>query len=175
MAVAVNVDGLCQIWVGTGTEDDLELLGYTRNGAELTGEAFMLDVPGDENGGDDGPPVEIESLGEIYRIRLELTKYDPSIADKVCCRLKSGTAGVPGTPGQLVFSGTKYFRLLLKPLSPADGATAVRPWNFLRAVPKGAIELNKGTKYSTLIMEWECHKTKWDDDPVNTLFNSTTD
>jgi len=174
MSVAVVIDGLCQIWVGTGAGDDLEALGYTRNGAECTAEAFMLDVPGDENGGDDGPPVEIEYLGELYRIRVEMTKFDPAIADKVACRLKGGTVGVPGIPGQLVFAGDKHFRLLIKPISPADGETAVRPWNFFRAVPKGAIEINKGTKYSTLIMEWECHKTASDHETdAHTIFDAT--
>ena len=63
MPPQIQVAGLAPIKV------DGELLGYTRNGADTTKEAYWLDVPGDENGGDDGPPIDVQYLGEIARVR----------------------------------------------------------------------------------------------------------
>lgn len=154
MANQVNVDGAALVKVGTGDADALEILGYTRNGAEVTHEAFFIDVPGDENGGDEGPPVEVEELGEISRVRCELTKFDEAVANKVRCRLKGGTAGTKATPGTLVFADSKSFRLAI--------VTTNRPLDFPRAIPRAAIEINKGTKFSTLIVEFECHKNASD-------------
>lgn len=152
MPIQVNVAGLTLIKVGTGGGGTLEDLGYTRNGAETTKEAFWLDVPGDENGGDEGPPVEIQFLGEIARVRLELTKYDPLILEKVAARVAGITAGTVSASdvGVLMFNASKSIRLAL--------ANSNMPRNFPRAIPRGAIELNRGTKFSTALLEFECHK-----------------
>jgi len=148
-SVVPQVAGVCNVQVGTGQGGALEPLGYTRNGAEITLEPFMLDVPGDQNGGDDGPPVDIQELGEIGRVRLELTKWNADVAAKVQARLKDGVAGTKATPGTLIFADEKYFRLLL--------GTPTLPLNFPIGIPRNAIEVNKGTKFSTLVMEFECH------------------
>ena len=151
MAVAVQVAGACPVLIGTegASIGSMNTLGYTRNSADVTKEAFWLDVAGDENGGDDGPPIEIQYLGEIARIRLELTKFDPTYADEVRARLAGGTAGTLGTVGTLMFSSTSCMRLLLN--APND------PRNFPRCFPRQAIEIGRGTKYSTFICEFEAH------------------
>jgi hypothetical protein len=61
--------GKATIRVNTGSAGVLETVGYTRNGADLTTEGFWIDVPGDENGGDSGPPIEIQYVGEMARVR----------------------------------------------------------------------------------------------------------
>ena len=149
MAVTIVVRGLVTVAVDADSGGGLETLGYTRNGAEITSESFMLDVPGDENGGDDGPPVDIQYLGEIARVRLELTKFDSDVAAKIEARLKDGTFGVIPLPGQLIMAGQAYMRLLLN--------TPTGPRNYLRAIPRMPIEHNVGTKYTTLMVEFECH------------------
>jgi len=168
MALAIQVDGLAAISVDTGIANAMEVLGYTRNGAEITLEDFWLDVPGDEHGGDDGPPIDVQELGEIARVRLELTKYDTLVADKIKARLLGGTAGVKQTSGKLVFANSYSYRLLV------NSATQ-RPYNFLVAIPRMPWEENKGTKFSTLIFEFECHKTNADAEPANTLYNASID
>ena len=150
MASAIQVRGACQVKVGTGEADALEELGYTRNGADITLESMFLDVPGDQNGGDDGPPIDVQYLGDIARVRLELTKWDEAVADKAIPRVKGGTPGTPSLSGTLMFQDSKCYRLLLN--SPSE------PRNFLRAFPRMPIEINAGTKFSTLVVEFECHK-----------------
>jgi len=139
----------------------LEDLGYTGQGADVQNQGFFLDVPGDENGGDAGPPIDIQYMGEIARIRLELTKWDSAIAAKIQTRLLAGTAGTPGTAGTLMFSGSKTVRVLL--------STTSGPMNFPRCFLRNPWEINKGTKYSRLVLEFEAHK-----DGSGILYNAVT-
>lgn len=163
MAATVHVAGACEIKVKfpTAISGALTSLGYTRNMADVTKEAFWLDVPGDENGGDDGPPIEIIYLGEIARIRLELTKWDDTPANAIRARIDAATAGTPTTPGTMAFSATKAFRVLLN--------SANDPRNFPRVIPRSSIEIGRGTKYSSLILELEAHK-----DSSGVLYNALT-
>lgn len=160
MALAVWVGGATLIQVGTGGAGALEDLGYNRNNVDTIKEGFFLDVPGDQNGGDDGPPIEIQYLGEIARVRVEMTKFDNTIADKVRARVQSGTAGTISSVGALMFAGTLFMRLRL------TNANLIR--NFPRAIPRGAIEIGRGSKFSTFVCEFECHK-----DNSGILYNGT--
>ena len=151
MAEVIQVHGACECQISTNAQGGgaLTTLGFTRNFAEIRKEARFLDVPGDENGGDDGIPIDIQYLGEIAIIRLELTKYDTTAANHVRARLDGVTTGVNATIGALVLSATNTMRLLLK--SPT------LPFNFPLVVPNGAIEIGIGTKYSTLICEFTAY------------------
>jgi hypothetical protein len=161
MASTPQSFGPAKISTGTGTSQALEELGYTRQGADIRDQAFFLDVPGDENGGDQGPPIDIQYLGEIAIIRLELTKWDETVAAKVRSRLASGTEGQPGTAGTFMFQDSKTIRVLVEPTTG--------PMNFPRAFLRREWEINKGTRYSTLVLEFEAHK-----DASGDVYNSTT-
>jgi hypothetical protein len=150
MAKQVNVAGLALIRLGVGVSA-LQDLGYTVNGATIVTEGHAVNIPGDENGGDDGPPIEIQMLGETARVRLELTKWDPAVQLVLETRLGGGTAGTPAAAGTLVFANSNFFRLVVN--SP------VTPRNFPCAtLVRTPIEINKGTKYSRLVCEFECYK-----------------
>ena len=161
MAETVNKDGLCAIKIAAPFGGTLELLGYSRNGVEPDLEPYFDDVPGDQNGGDNGPPIEIQYFGEIARVRIEVTKFDPAVAAKITARCPSATAGTPHAVGTLLFAEGEYYRLLLH--------TPTRPMNFTRAIPRGAVTANKGTKWQTYTCEFECHK-----DANGVLYNATT-
>lgn len=160
MAVAVITTGPAYVSVGTGVAGALEALGYSINGVEIFENVFMGDVPGDQNGGDEGPPIDIQYFGQVDRVRMELSKYDQAIADKIRPRLLGGSAGTVGTPGTLVAGGAVYYRLLINPTT--------LPRNYLAAVPREPIEVNRGTKFSRLVLEFECHNF------TGTLWNTTT-
>jgi len=163
MAETVNVAGACQVRIAAPdvAAGALQTLGFTRNFAETRKEAFFLDVPGDQNGGDDGPPIEVIYLGEIAIVRLELTKYDLTVCNVVRSRVSGATAGQPFTAGTLMFSGVRTMRLLLNAASD--------PRNFPRVIPRNAQEIGRGTKFSTYICEFECHK-----DGSGVLYNAVT-
>lgn len=165
MAVTPHVAGLATIKIDDFTGPGLQTLGYTRDGAEMSEETFWGDVPGDERGGEQGPPIDIQYFGAIARVRLELTKWDSAVQALIEAAVPGGTAGSPMVidPGTLIFTAGKHFRLLIS--TPTD------PRNFLLAIPRMPRELNKGTKFSTLVTEWECHA---DPNNGNVLWNTTT-
>ncbi len=153
MAASVVVAGVAEVQIYSTAGAAMAILGYTRNGVEITKEGFFLDVPGDSNGGDDGPPIDVQYHGETARIRCELTKFDNALADEIKGRIADlDTNSTPGTPpgaGVLMFAGAEAIRLLIN--------SASDPINFPRVFPRFPIEQNRGTKFSTLIVEFEAH------------------
>ncbi|MGH7743823.1 MAG: hypothetical protein ACREQ5_03255 [Candidatus Dormibacteria bacterium] len=161
MAVAIQVAGLCTVQVASSGSlsplPSLVTLGYTMDGAEITFNGFFLDVPTDENGGDAGPPTDVQFMGMTANIRLQFTKYDETVMQFCRVRLVGQTVGIPGLPtasggyaqgsvGQLLIGGDYTYRLLLN--SPSN------PYNFPTAFPRDPENLNRGTKFSTDVMEW---------------------
>lgn len=159
MAESIQVDGPCHVNVDTGAANALEELGFSINGVTITEIVFTSDVPGDQNGGDEGPPIDVQYFGEIHRIRMELSKYDELILDKVRPKLYGGTAGLTGTSGTLIIGASKTFRLLLLTTNRVRNY----PTSMLRETP---MELNKGTKFTRMIIEFEAH-------PVAGLLHNT--
>ena len=157
MAASVLVAGVAEVQVysysAVSGAAGMKILGYTRNGVEITKEGFFLDVPGDSNGGDDGPPIDVQYHGETARIRCDLTKFDNALADEIKARIadqdNDNTPGTPDTAGALMFAGGETFRVLIN--------SAGDPINFPRAFVRFPIEQNRGTKFSTLIFEFEAH------------------
>tara|TARA_Y100000310_G_scaffold199050_1_gene199032 strand:- start:3441 stop:3947 length:507 start_codon:yes stop_codon:yes gene_type:complete len=160
MATAVIADGLADIQVDSGDDNAMERIGYTRNGVDVTFEGYFLNVPGDQNGGDEGPPIEIQHFGETARIRMELTKWEAATVNKIIQRVRGNvTPGTFPTPGTLMIAGSGTFRLLINTVSS--------PYNFPVAIPRMPTEINRGTRFSTLILEWEAYPI------VNVLWNSS--
>ena len=161
MTAAIQVAGAATIKVDTGSVNALEILGWTADGAHIDFEGFFLDVPTDENGGESGPPADIQYLGETARIRLELTKWDTTVEDKITSRVRGTSAGVVATPGTLLIGGGLTTRLLI--------LTTARPINFPVCVFREPIEINKGTKYSRLVISATAYKNG-----SGVLHNATT-
>jgi len=149
MALVVNVHGAALVRVGTGAANALEDLGYSVNGVDIEETVLTADVPGDQNGGDEGPPIDIQYFGQIDIVRLELSRYDAAVLAKIDCRLLGGTTGSTSAPGTLIFGASRHYRLLVHPTTG--------PRNYLGAVPRQAILHNRGTKFSRLRLEFECH------------------
>ena len=148
MAEVIQIPGACHIYVDTNG-GAFEALGYSINGVEIAEEPFFLNVPGDQNGGDDGPPIDVQFLGQIHRIRMELSKWDSSVADKCICIAKGTTIGQNATAGTLMAGGAKTYKLALR--------SASLPRTYPLAFLRNQIESQRGTKFSRLLLEWECH------------------
>lgn len=162
MPYTVRVAGLSEIKIDTGAASALEGLGYTRNGVEIRKESFQEEEKGDENGGDPGPAIEILDLGETAVVRLELNKVDYTVLAKVQ-RLKGGTAGQPAAAGSLIFSGSKFYRLVI--------ANANDPWNWPCAVlAQEPQEIGPiGNKFRRTILTFRCYKH-----PTSGILHNTT-
>lgn len=171
MAQGPVVEGACEVKVDTGSARALQSFGWTANGAQVTRRRLTVDIPGDQNGGDDGVPIDIQEMGGFYTVRLEMTKWETSIEAKIRTLVNQQGSGafaslvlgtVP-TPGSLIVSNSAYFRLLLL---PTDSARAM---NFLAAIPRDdPYEINKGTKFSRLVLSFTCY-------PISgVIWNTTT-
>ena len=149
MAEAIQVFGPARVWVNTGASFALESLGFSVNGVKFRDNGYFENVIGDANGGESGPPVDVQYFGQVDTVEMELSKWDSVVAAKIFPRLYGGTAGVIGIAGLMIAAGSFSYRLLINPSSG--------PRNYLRAIPREAMEHNKGTKYSILRIVWECH------------------
>jgi hypothetical protein len=164
MAVLVQVTGLVSVYV------DTELLGYSEDMVEVQEQGFHYDVPGDRHGGQQGPPIDVQYLGQILTVRLRLSSYDGEIANKVQARVLGGVAGKvqDAEIGALMLQDSKYFRLTLQ----GTNATVNMPIAF----PREAVEINRGTKFSSFVATFQAHRNQattggsegvlWDDTQV---------
>lgn len=165
MAAAVNIPGPCEVLVDTGTSNALETLGWTVNGAQVEQIDYRHEVKGDQNGGDEGSPIEVQHLGFIHRVTLELSKYDEAIMSKLQATVYGGTEGTRSAMGLPLSSNS--FRLLLKPaLSGTTTAQAVR--NYPIAMLKQPAHV-VGTKATQKRMTFECHPNS-----SSVVYNKTT-
>lgn len=158
MALAVVVPGPVLVRTGTGTSSALEDLGYSINGVEVDEEPVVIPVPGDQNGGDQGIPIDEQKLGEVHIIRMELTNMDAAVVAKVGAKELDGTTGEIGDIGSLYAGGSLYYRVLLL------GDTVTR--NYLACRPL-RMSAPYGSKYLRQTIEWIAR-------PVSgVLYNST--
>lgn len=159
MAVAVQVAGLVTIQVDTGTSHALETLGYSINGVDIEENIFTLDVHGDEHGGDAGPPIDIQYLGQVDTVRMELSKWDEAVLDKIRSRLWNAgfTAPLAGQVlstniGALFFGGAFSFRLAL------DAANSGFDRDYIKVVFREPITVNRGVKHSIVRLTATCYR-----------------
>ena len=172
MADLVHLPGATKVYVdhdGSQTSNTYHLLGYTINGVEITHETFMSDVPGDQNGGDEGPPIEIQYFGQIARVRLECSKWDETIASYIASRHQNvnfNPAATTQTVGTLMSASAKTMALYLHASVAGLGqGPLVGNVHFPVAIPRSPIEFNKGSKFARLMLEFECHQSNgvlWD-------------
>lgn len=164
MPTQIEIPGFCSVKVQQASGavysplETLTELGITRNGVTVNYENFFYDVPGDEFGGDDGPPIDVQWLGAIARIRCEFTKYNRELLNAVLGivhgstfgDMNSQSSGSSKFPGELMFTPTNYTRVLL------DNSIGDRR-NFPRCIIRAPHEQNYATKYASPIVEFEAH------------------
>ena len=164
MALGVQVPGAALVRVANTSGGTIFDLGYSINGVEITEEMLSEDVPGDQNGGEGGPPIDIQDFGHIARIRMEMSVWDFTVASSIRAKLNGVTQGVSPTPGSLIFANLYAFRLLILPAIAGDAM------NFLKAVPRDPHVINIGTKFARLVFDWIAYPPTGG----GTLWNTTT-
>lgn len=143
MAVEIHVPGATLIQVGTGSAAALEDLGYTVNGVDIEEQNFYIDVHGDEHGGDAGPPIDIQWVGQLHILRMTLSKFDKTILDKIRPGLRGKVLGevLAADIGSLIFAGGFSYRVVLNSLTTAHER------DYLQCVFRDPITANLGTKH----------------------------
>jgi hypothetical protein len=95
-------------------------------------------------------PQDVLHIGDTQAATVERVMVYPTVAAKVLSRCKGVSEGVAPTAGTLLFGESKTVVLAIV------GAT--KTVTFGRAFLRGDWDLNKGSRYSMLVLEFECHK-----------------
>jgi len=171
MSDQVNISGLITVkvqfrdssgdWTGS-----LQKLGESLDMIDIEERVYTHNVPGDRYGGPQGPPIEQQFLGEIHVVRMELSRWDPTVWDLVRKRGVRSAAGshASGDVGKLLLQD-RSIRLLL------DCAT--RPVNYPCALVNSSLQYAKGTKFTSVSLQCECHVCQTGDQ-ANVLWDRTT-
>lgn len=151
MAEGINVTGKSDVKLQFAVGGGLSKLGESMDMIDIEERAFWHNVPGDRYGGPQGPPIDMQYLGTIYIVRMELSRWDPDVWDVLKKRRVQTTAGtIPLTDiGKLMFS-TLNTRLLLH--------STTRPLNFPAAFLRDPFQWPMGSKFSSLSLQFECHR-----------------
>jgi hypothetical protein len=175
--MAILVNGVATLQVGTGTSRALETLGYGGpEGVQAIFRGYTDGIFTDASG--PHVPEEEQTFSKDALIRVRLINFSEVILSKVRARMslngndasaiQDGGADVldAGVNGALwlantLAAGGGYFRLLIT--SPI----ALRPWNFIAARLLGEYETNLGTKNSEWTLVFYAR-------PVFTIFGSVT-
>jgi hypothetical protein len=150
-----HIDGACLVKVEYNVNSNtsgLQTLGYTIDGARLSLHQYERPIHGDQNGGNDGPPVDIIIHGWTVDIALAMVDFDFEVLEDLMHHLTLSAATTPAlpnaasltppAPGTLLFGrvgGTAQHsvRLVL--------VTATQPLNFLQCMLTNPHDWNKGT------------------------------
>lgn len=122
-------------------------LGYSRDGVSIRIEPRYIDINSDDYGGAAGAPSDVQIVGAVAHITAEMPKFDNAECLKLTAFERAGTRGVLPQLGTLIRQESEYATLLL------NGKN--EDWTFDVAFVRQAIEVNKGTRYSTFVAGWE--------------------
>lgn len=130
----------------------LTSLGHSDDMGDVSERAYFHNVPGDKNGGPQGPPIEIQYLGSIALINFTLSEFDTAVVDELRKRSVNATVGktVQTEVGAFMLA-TRGIRLCMK--SPT------RPINFPTCIVREPIGAGMGTKYQGYTFSFEAHRT----------------
>lgn len=123
-------------------------LGYSRDGMQIRFDPRWIEIFSDDYGGQSGAPADAQIVGVTVTVTGELTKYDKAELHKLTAFVAGGTAFTLPVYGTLIRQGSKLAPLVL------NGAN--EDWTFSKAFPKSAVEMNKGTKFTTAMIGFEC-------------------
>lgn len=171
-AVNVQVAGGSNLYIANGSpvepgDDTLYWFGEQMDDTAIVTREFFNDVPGDSNGGPQGPPIERQALGRIVQISINLSTWSQKVRYWVERQNMYSVNGAVndwevGTP----LLQYHRFRLLIVParnnkLTAADPVDKSEDWftfNFPTVLMSSPIECGQGTKFSSLSFTLEAHR-----------------
>ena len=167
MADQVNYSGKVDVKIQlANTAGQLVKLGESMDMVDVEERAFFHNIPGDRHGGPQGPPIEIQWLGAICVVRMELSRWDTAVLDNLRKRKVQTTAGtIPLTDVGTLMLATKAFRLLLH--------STTRPLNFPCVLLRDAVSYGMGSKFTGVGLQFECHRCQDGTARDGILFDST--
>ena len=108
-------------------------LGIATDSIQITERGYYHDIPGDLNGGQQGPPIDIQKLGEVHTINLRMSSWDKESLHMLeqWFHTTRGTVQQDEV-GQLMFGSNVFCRLLLETQNLHDTRNY---WNCIMREP----------------------------------------
>lgn len=150
----VQIPGPVKIWIANpwSSTDPLEELGESTDAVDVQEVTFWHNVPGDANGGQQGPPIDVQILGKIHRVSLDLSRWDPDVAEKLREHSLATVGEVDALEvGRLMFD-VHAPRICIIPTN----AAYVR--NYWCALIREPIGYGVSSKWSALQFQFEGHR-----------------
>lgn len=135
----------------------LTILGEATDMYDVQERAFYHNVPGDRNGGPQGPPIEVQDLGSIFVISFALSSFDPVEVDKIRQRARTTLGAIDQADIGNFLLLTGSFRICLDP-TPDDATATADVRNFWCCLARDPIGYNLGTKFQEMRFQFEAHK-----------------
>lgn len=169
--VDVKVAGATNLYIaqGNAVDDPLYWFGEQIDDTPIVIREFFNDIPGDSQGGPQGPPIERQSLGRIIQLSFNLSTWSQRV--RYLLENQNNVYSVPGAVKdyevgapllqyhsfRLLIVGTRDNRMTAG--VPADKSDDYFTFNFPTVLMSSPIECGQSSKFSTLSFTLEAHKT----------------
>lgn len=169
--VNVQVAGGSNLYIADGATPGASLywFGEQMDDTAIVTREFFNDVPGDSQGGPQGPPIERQVLGRIVQISINLSTWSQRV--RYWVERQNSVYSVNGAiqdweVGTPILQYHR-FRLLIVPArdnqltaaAPADKSEDWFTFNFPTALMSSPIECGQSSKFSALSFTLEAHRT----------------
>lgn len=149
---AFQKTGLIHVKIAYPFNGTLVSLGTAHDQIQVTERKFWHEAKSDAGGGQNGPPQELQYLGEIHVVRMRLAGWTGSSV-ALLRKLTNTTLGTidQAQVGAFMLTSSSV-RLLLDTPSAGDAM------NYWCAMPEQPMEIGVGTKYSEWDIQFTCHR-----------------
>ncbi len=155
----VNVTGVVEIGIAIPHTGTVVSLGTSTDSIQITERGYYHDIPGDLNGGQQGPPIEIQKLGEVHTVNIRMSSWSKTYMQTVEKWYHTTRGTIEDDEvGQLMFASGVRARLLLNTRDLDDTRNY---WNAIMREPKS---FSIGSKYTEQSLTFECHRCRCGED-----------
>ena len=149
----IQVTGVVNVQYAIPHTGALVELGVATDSIQITERHYYHDIPGDMNGGQQGPPIDIQKLGEVHTINIRFSSWhlgNMQLLEKHFHTTRGAVA--QGEVGKLMFQSGQAIRLLLETI---DIENIRNYWHCILREPKS---FSIGTKYTEQSLTFEAHR-----------------
>ena len=167
MASYVQVAGFSNLLVGFPDDDyaTLDILGTQMDDTQISVAPIFHDVPGDEQGGPQGQPIEKQHLGYRVTGSFSLSKWDPAVVRQIRQYALSAEGRVTAAEMGALMLRDRSIRIVVSPtkvnaipVGAQDAGADYFFWNFPCCLVTSPIETGQGTKFSVARFSFEAYR-----------------
>lgn len=154
--------GRCEIYVSNPSTTALQKLGEGQDSVQISEQHYWNDVPGDRHGGSAGPPIEVQHMGMIATIQMELSRHDTALLGSL--RTHNLTVSPEGFTNldrvgmfQLRHRSSRLV-LINRHIDAGTNQLITSGINYPCCLIRAPISYNRSTKYTAVSLTFEAHR-----------------